>query len=181
MAIALEKLRIISYPDPRLRQRCKPVERFDAELARLAQRMIELMQEAKGVGLAAPQVGVLTRLFVCKPVEEAAARAFVNPVLTLGEEEQESEEGCLSIADVTVNVRRATQAQMAAFDLEGRPIKLTGDGFVSRIWQHEADHLDGRLIIERMTEAEKIKNRKLLKELEREYEQAQKKATKRRK
>lgn len=178
MAIAIDKLRIISYPDPRLRQRCKPVERFDTELARLAQRMIELMQEAKGVGLAAPQVGLPIRMFVCRPVEKAAARAFVNPVLTLGDEEQESEEGCLSIADVTVNVRRATEAQIAALELEGRPIKLSGEGFIARIWQHETDHLDGRLIIERMTEAEKIKNRKLLKELEREYEKAHKKVRK---
>src|SRR5437588_10599319 len=83
IALVVQKLRIIKYPDPRLRQRCRPVERVDEQTVQLAERMIELMHEAKGVGLAAPQVGVALRLFVCQPADEAVPRVFVNPVLRM--------------------------------------------------------------------------------------------------
>src|SRR5207302_3952081 len=115
IALVVQKLRIIKYPDPRLRQRCGPVERVNEQTVQLAERMIELMHEAKGVGLAAPQVGVALRLFVCQPADEAVPRVFVNPVLRMGEEETESEEGCLSIPEVSVNIRRATRCEMSAF------------------------------------------------------------------
>jgi len=170
MAAAVEKLRLILYPDPRLKQRAQPVTEFNEELAAVIERMIAVMRAEKGVGLAAPQVGLLWRLFVCQPGEDAPPQAFINPTLNLGEREDVREEGCLSIPDVTVNIRRSTTCEISAFDARGRPLRLSGEGLLARIWQHETDHLDGRLITDRMTEAERIKNRRLLKQLEQDYQ-----------
>ena len=169
-----KRLSLIYYPDPRLRRRCRPVARFDASLAAAAERMIELMREHHGVGLAAPQVGLDVRLFVCQPTEDAAPAAYVNPVLTLGYEMAAGEEGCLSLPEVTVSVLRATTCSLSACDVSGKPVRIETRGLLARVWQHECDHLDGRLIIERMTEAERIANRRYLKELERKYRPARK-------
>src|SRR5262249_38458796 len=100
---------------------------------------------------------------------------FVNPVLKLSDEDAEAEEGCLSIPDVGVMVRRAIRCEISALDRAGKAVTLGGEGLTARVWQHETDHLDGRLITDRMTETEKIANRKLLKELEREFEKGRKK------
>ncbi len=163
-------LRIIHYPDPRLKKVCKPVEKFDAELAELAMRMIDLMHEDKGVGLAAPQVGVLLRLFVCNVTgEKGTELVVVNPELTDLEGDIVAEEGCLSIPEVTVDMRRAARCTLKAHGLNGEPFTLRGVELAARCWQHECDHLDGRLIIDHMSEADKIANRKSLKKLESEY------------
>lgn len=175
MPIQVEKLRIILYPDPRLRQRATPIDRFDDELARVAGRMIELMGVEEGVGLAAPQLGLSMRLFIAQPDRQAPPNAFVNPTLTLGDEEDVREEGCLSVPEVHVMIRRSIKAEISAMDLSGQPIKLSGEGFVARIWQHEFDHLEGRLITQRMSETERIENRKKLREMEREFEKARRK------
>ena len=168
----LGRMRIIIYPDPRLRKACKPVEQFDKNLATLAARMIELMHEAKGVGLAAPQVGVLLRLFVCNTTGQSEDdRAFVNPTLTDLTGDIESEEGCLSIPDVTVPIRRANACVLEARDLSGKPVKLQAVDLAARCWQHECDHLDGRLIIDRMSEADRIAQRRTLKQLESQFKQ----------
>lgn len=163
------KLRLVQYPDPRLLRRCKPVARFDDALAAIAARMVALMHEHRGVGLAAPQVGLELRMFVCQPPDATEATAYINPVLTLGEEQAQAEEGCLSLPEVAVQVRRAVTCGIAAFDTAGKRIESSGTGLVARIWQHECDHLDGHLIIERMTESERIANRKLLRQMERDY------------
>ena len=163
----MKGLRIIDYPDPRLRKRCEPVEHFDAKLAGLAERMLELMRAEKGVGLAAPQVGVLLQLFVCNISGEADDdRVVVNPELTDLEGNQVGEEGCLSIPDVTVDVHRAKRCVLIARDLRGRPIRIEGVDLAARCWQHEVDHLHGRLILDKMSESDKIANRKQLKKLE---------------
>ena len=163
-------LKIIKYPDPRLRKVCEPVTRFDDSLRALALRMLDLMHEAKGVGLAAPQVGMLVRLFVCQAIAESEDHMIlVNPELEDLQGQAAGEEGCLSIPDVTVEIRRAESCTILAQDLNGEPIRATDVDLVARCWQHECDHLNGRLITDRMAEAEKIANRRALKALEAEF------------
>jgi len=159
-------LGILVYPDPRLRQICEPVERVDDEIRALAARMMELMHEAKGIGLAAPQVGVLRRVFVCNTTGKLGGdRVFVNPRLVDLEGSAFAEEGCLSLPDVTVNVGRAVNCRIIARDLNGREVEMRGNDLDARCWQHEVDHLNGRLILDYMSEADKLANRKALKRL----------------
>ncbi|MBX3395299.1 MAG: peptide deformylase [Phycisphaerae bacterium] len=165
--IRISSLQIIKHPDPRLRKRSAPVEKFGDELTRLAHRMFQLMHENKGVGLAAPQVGLNLRLFVFNVTGEPGDdTAVVNPRLTDLEGESAAEEGCLSIPDVTVTMSRAERCTLTGHDLEGKPIRLNGVDLAARCWQHECDHLDGKLIIDHMSEADKIANRKAIRKLE---------------
>ncbi len=163
----VQKLRIVEHPDPRLRQQCKSVREFDGSLAELAQRMLELMHEADGIGLAGPQVGVLQRLFVCNVTGDPKDdQVFVNPQLQEFIGHAEGEEGCLSLPDVAVTVRRPAACKIQACDVNGRPFELIGEGLLARCWQHEYDHLDGKMIIDYMSEADKIANRRAIKALE---------------
>jgi peptide deformylase len=158
------------YPDPCLRKTCQPVDTFDDSLRRLAERMITLMREHKGVGLAAPQVGVNLRLFVCNPTPEPENdRVYINPVLTDLVGVVEAEEGCLSIPEVLVSVRRAQRCRLAALDLTGQPVEVAADDLEARVWQHETDHLDGVLILDKMSQADKIATRRMLKQLEEDH------------
>jgi len=167
MAVAVQDLRIICYPDPRLRRQCRKVDTFDGQLASVVERMFELMREAKGVGLAAPQVGLDWRLFVCNHTGEPGNDlVVVNPRLDHLVGGEVSDEGCLSIPNVTLPVRRAEECCLQAQNLEGKSFAAEGKGLLARIWQHETDHLDGRLIIDYMGPAERITNRRALKELE---------------
>ena len=166
-----EDLKILSYPDPRLRKTSVEVRRFDENLSALAKRMFELMRQAKGVGLAAAQVGHGVRLFVVnhtgKPEDD---RVYVNPVIFDAEGEETSEEGCLSLPGINVQVTRPKVAKIQAKDLAGNPIEQTETGYVARIWQHELDHLNGVLIIDRAGPTAKMESRKILKELEEKYD-----------
>ena len=165
-----EDLKIILWPDPRLKKMSKSVESFDPELKQLAERMFELMREAKGVGLAAPQVGKNIRLFVMNPTGEPNDdRVYVNPSLTEGEGEEEAEEGCLSLPNIHANVVRYKQMKMTAQDLDGRPIEEAATGFVPRVWQHEFDHLNGTMLTDRMGPVARMAARRTLKELEERY------------
>jgi peptide deformylase len=140
--------RIRQYGDPVLRMKARPVEVFDEDLARLAERMTTLMHEAQGVGLAATQVGVLRRLFVF--VDQGEDRVLVNPVITSqGRETEVDEEGCLSIQDVLVPVERVTSVTIEGVDVRGEPISFELSLPEARIVQHELDHLDGVLILDR--------------------------------
>jgi peptide deformylase len=119
-----DALKIILYPDPRLKKMSQPVTNFDQELHDLVVGMFRLMREAKGVGLAAPQVGKNVRLFVMNPTGEAGDdRVYINPILTEGDGQEEAEEGCLSLPDIHVKVIRNKFMKMQAQDLEGRPIE----------------------------------------------------------
>jgi peptide deformylase len=165
------ELKIINYPDPRLRKVSVPVTLFDASLADFAARMIQLMKEARGVGLAAPQVGQNIRLFVMNATgEEADTRVYVNPVLTEGEGEEEGEEGCLSLPQINAKIWRSRTLRMRAKDLAGNPIDETADEYIARIWQHETDHLDGTLIIDRMGPVARLAARRVLKELKQKWD-----------
>ena len=150
------RLRIVLYPDPVLKKRAVDVGKFNAEIAGLAKRMLELMREAKGVGLAAPQVGVGLRLFVCNPTGEPGDDLIcVNPRFIERSGGEEKEEGCLSIPEVTVTMRRATHVVMEAFDVDGKSFQVTGTELRARIWQHESDHLDGVLLLNRLGRRER--------------------------
>lgn len=165
--INVEKLKIIEHPDPRLRRVCKPVQEFDGTLPRLAAKMLELMHQADGIGLAGPQVGVLERIFVCNVTGDPKDdQVFVNPRLSDFIGHAEGNEGCLSLPEVSVAVRRSAGCKMEAVDVSGRPFTLTADGLLARCWQHEYDHLDGKMIIDYMSEADKIANRRVIKHLE---------------
>ncbi len=164
------RLRIVLYPDPVLKKQAVDVTHYDADIDALAKRMLELMREAKGVGLAAPQVGVGLRMFVCNPSGEPGDDLIcINPRLTGMFGGEEREEGCLSIPGVTVTMRRATQAVMEALDVHGKPFQVTGTEIRARVWQHELDHLDGRLIIDNMSATDEVANRRALKQLHDQY------------
>lgn len=166
-ATPIESLLVICYPDARLRKTSVPVEAFDDDLRRLADRMLALMADHRGVGLAAPQVGVNLRLFVCNPSGEPdGQRVYVNPVITEMVGAAEGDEGCLSLPDVTVPIRRAPRCRLRAFDLTGTPLEREGQDLDARVWQHEVDHLDGILIIDKMPPASKIAVRRILKRLD---------------
>jgi peptide deformylase len=163
-------LKIIRYPDPRLKKPSSPVHQFDGDLAELAGEMLRLMRQHKGVGLAAPQVGRNIRLFVMNPTgEEGNDRIYVNPTLLSPVGEETSEEGCLSIPDVTADILRSQTVTLMAQDLAGKAVELSETGYIARIWQHEIDHLDGILITDRMGTTAKMLARKTLRELEEEY------------
>lgn len=165
-----QDLKILLYPDPRLKKISAPVKEFDANLKQLTDRMFELMRQAKGVGLAAPQVGVNLRLFVMNhDGDPAHDRVYVNPVLSLAEGDEEGEEGCLSLPKVNINVFRSRSIKIEAQDVTGQPLEQIESGYVARVWQHEADHLNGILLTDRMGPVAKMTYRKVLRDLEERY------------
>ena len=148
--IALAQIR--QYPDPVLRMRAHEVDEFDGELQRLAERMTALMGEAAGVGLAANQVGVLRRMFIFQPTAEDEPLALVNPeIVERSDETVPDDEGCLSMQGVLVAVARNQSVTLEARDTSGEQVRLELEGIAARVVQHELDHLDGVLIIDRTT------------------------------
>ena len=148
--IALSQIR--QYPDSALRMRANEVEHFDESLRRLAERMTELTIDAHGVGLAATQVGVLQRLFVFQ-VGDDEPRVLVNPQIVESSAELETDdEGCLSMQGVLVPVERSAKVTIEAQDLDGDDVRLELDELAARVVQHELDHLDGVLIVDRTTD-----------------------------
>jgi peptide deformylase len=146
--IALAQIR--QYPDAVLRMRAREIESFDDDLVRLADRMAHLMHDARGVGLAATQVGVLQRLFVFQQAEADDVTAIVNPEITARTEETEvADEGCLSLQGVLVPVERAVGVTIEGQSLRGEPLRLELEEMDARVVQHELDHLDGVLMLER--------------------------------
>ncbi len=138
--------------DPVLRASAVAVERFDERLRAEVQRMGELMQDALGVGLAATQIGVLHRVLVYKAYEDDPVSALVNPVLEWESEEREvKEEGCLSLPGVHVEVERAVRVRVRAQDPHGRELVVEEEGLPARVIQHEMDHLEGLLILDRIS------------------------------
>jgi len=149
--LALAQVR--QYPDPVLRMRANEVESFDDDLRRLVRRMKDLMEDANGVGLAATQVGTLQRVFVFRPEgEDEAPRALVNPVLTATSEVTIGDtEGCLSMQGVTIPVERPVKVTIEGKDENGEDVRLELEERDARVVQHELDHLDGILILDRTT------------------------------
>jgi peptide deformylase len=146
---------IRQFPDPVLKQRAREVEGFDADLEALADRMVGLMHDAHGAGLAAPQIGLLRRIFVYQAPDAEEARALVNPELVEASDERDVDgEGCLSL-DVLLRVghhvpiERPVRVRLHARDVAGNEVEIEAEGHEARILQHELDHLDGVLILDR--------------------------------
>lgn len=160
--VSLARLR--TFGDPALKQQSNPVTAFDSRLEHLAATMLEVMHREEGVGLAAPQIGVLSRVMVWRhPEEENEEYVFVNPqIVSRSEECNVAGEGCLSVPGCTVEVERANDVVVKAQDVRGTPLELEASGLVARIMQHEIDHLDGRLMLDRATPEER---RRVLREL----------------
>jgi peptide deformylase len=170
VVVELRDLAVVHYPDPCLRKVCEPVTEFGDELAALADRMLELMHAGRGVGLAGPQVGVLKRLFVMNITgDRKDDLIFINPEIRDMHGSREAEEGCLSLPQMYVQVRRAARCRIVARDVNGEPIEREGEDMLSRVWQHETDHLNGILILDRMGPSDQIATKRRLKELEAAY------------
>ncbi len=180
-------LRIEIYPTEALRTRASPLDLSGGvgdELRAVALRMVELMRSAQGIGLAAPQVGLSHRLFVAHvppdpetdpaaptdpglPSSTDEAQVFFNPeIIEFSKDLEPYDEGCLSLPGITGEVNRPTTVTMRAFDLDGREVTLRATGLLARCWQHEIDHLDGVMILDRMTQMSRFKNRSKIKSLE---------------
>lgn len=170
MSDALE-LTVFHYPDPVLRKVADPVPAFDDETSSLVQAMFLRMKESKGVGLAAPQVGIRKRILVLNPTGEPGdALALVNPTITSRSGPAVVfAEGCLSFPGIYAEVSRPERCAVKALDAAGKPIDREFDGFVGRIIQHEYDHLEGILLVDRMSPAEKLKHKAALDELVQKY------------
>jgi len=181
MSVDPAALSIHIYPDDVLRTKARPVPAVTDEVRTVAQRMIELMFEADGIGLAAPQVGLSWRMFVAHvpesdkrsssaspPDATAEPQVYINPMLSspAGAPEPLSE-GCLSLPEVLGEVLRSPTITITATGLDGRTFSQTATGLLARCWQHETDHLDGILIIDKMTQMSRLKNRSAVRDLER--------------
>jgi peptide deformylase len=163
------------YGDPVLKEVSAPVTKFDAELARFGDDLLETLRAAHGVGLAAPQVGVLKRMFAydLPPDEETGEHPFgvlVNPVITRSEGEQTGDEGCLSFPGLYYECTRAMAVTVAANDVRGQRLELDGEGLLARCFQHEIDHLDGVLFIERLSRGDRRRALKQWRERELDLE-----------
>ncbi|MFK7789095.1 MAG: peptide deformylase [Phycisphaeraceae bacterium] len=168
MLIDPEQLAIVHYPHDVLRQKAEPITEVNDEVKAVAAKMIDLMHQAPGVGLAAPQVGLAWRMFVANPTGEPDDdRVYINPELsdpTGGKAARD--EGCLSLPDITVEVARPSGITIRATGLDGKAFEESADDLLARIWQHENDHLDGVLIIDNMSTMDRMANKRAIRELE---------------
>jgi len=166
-------LEVVCYPDPRLREICTPVGQVDQKVRQLVERMFELMFAARGVGLAGPQVGVTVRIFVASPTfDPGDRRVYVNPQIVSAKGSQDGEEGCLSFPGISCKIKRAGIVTIRATNLDGQSFEETAEGLAARIFLHECDHLDGKLLVDRMGSVARLANRRGLKELEEQFASA---------
>ena len=166
-------MEIVTYPHPTLRHKSKPIKRVDATLKEIVRKMFALMYEAKGVGLAANQVDLPLRLFVANlssDPDEAEEQVFVNPVVSRPQGNDEKEEGCLSLPGLYGQVRRPEKVRLNAYNLEGAEVQAELDGFGSRVVQHELDHLDGVMFIDRLTTTGRLAAASEIEEFELEFQ-----------
>jgi peptide deformylase len=163
------------YPDPVLRKVAQPVTAFEGDLARTIAAMFERMVASKGVGLAAPQVGLRKRILVLNATgDEKDNLALVNPtIVARSGPETLFDEGCLSFPGIYAEIKRPDRCTVRAFDPAGREFEKEYSGFESRIIQHEFDHLEGVLLVDRMSPADKLTHKAALQELVDKYKKAQ--------
>lgn len=182
MPVDPARLHVVIYPEAVLRKKAAPVAAVTDEVRAVAKAMIELMYDEEGIGLAAPQVGLPWRMFVVdvperdgRSARETPATAttgplvYINPTLkpVAGCPLDTAEEGCLSLPEIRGDVIRPRAITISALDIEGTPFTQTGAGLLARCWQHENDHLDGVLIIDKMTQLSRMRNRSAVRDLER--------------
>ena len=165
-------MQIVHYPHPTLRHLSKPLKRVDKELHGMVREMFELMYAAKGVGLAANQVDLPYRLFIINleaDPEAGEELVFLNPVLTSRKGNAEAEEGCLSLPGLYADVKRPERIVLNAYDLAGQEINMELDGLFARVVQHEIDHLDGVLFIDRLSPTAEMAVKETLLEFEAQF------------
>lgn len=166
-------MKIVKYPHPTLRHKSKALRRVDAELRRLVGAMFDLMYENKGMGLAANQVDLPYRLFVANFQGDPAAKdqqfVFINPTIKPMGKVVEDEEGCLSFPDIFAPVRRCEKVSVRAYNLSGKEVSYQLSGLAARAVQHEFDHLDGVLFIDRLSPAALLSVKGALEELEAQF------------
>ena len=166
-----ESLELIYYPDPRLLKPAAEIPEVDDRIRARAARMIDIMHEKKGVGLAANQVGWLERLIViCPTAQQGEEIVLINPVITASSGKMRGEEGCLSIPQIYADVDRFEQVTVRALDLQGDEFEIDGEDLLSVVLQHEIDHLEGILFISRLTPVDRDRHKKRLLEMKREYQ-----------
>ncbi len=164
------QVQLVFYPNPLLRQVAQPVDTINEEIVQLSERMIDVMIESSGVGLAAPQVGVSLRIITVSPTgKRQDSQVLINPVLSELSGISEMEEGCLSIPDVRAKVRRAAACTVDALDLDGNKLHVDAVDFFATIVQHETDHLDGKLFIDKISTLSKMAVKRKLKMLEYDF------------
>ncbi len=150
----MSEMKIRCYPDPVLRRTAAPVRHVDEAFIARAHEMLAFMYEADGVGLAGNQVGWLERIVTIDPEQARSGdRVFLNPRIIAGEGETQDEEGCLSLPGIHVVVTRAERVTVAAWTLRGVKVELQAEGLAAAAWQHEIDHLNGKMIIDRAPES----------------------------
>jgi len=169
--IDVDKCDITHYPQKVLAGPAQPVDEIDNTIRKLVGKMIELMLKHKGIGLAAPQVGVPLRLFIISlDMDKDKVKVFINPTVTPTGELDTMEEGCLSVPGISTKIRRCTQCTVTATDLDGVEFTEGAEGLYARCLQHEFDHINGITIADRMGSAAKIAHRRQLKKLQHEHE-----------
>lgn len=170
-------MRIVEYPHPALRYPAVPVKLVDKELRLQVGRMFELMYEVKGLGLAAPQVALPYQLLIMNEdmenFSEEGERVYLNPRIVAQKGTMNGEEGCLSFPGLFAKVRRARQVTIEAYDLSGELVTIQATGLASRCWQHEIEHLQGKLFIDRFTTVARIANQRELSYFEKKFRRAQ--------
>lgn len=152
MSAIMAKLKVLTYPNPILSQKAQPVDRLSDQDLRFIEEMIDLMYEEDGVGLAAPQVGISKRIIIVSPnAERGEEQVYINPEITQFSQEQElGTEGCLSVPNVSCEVRRSKKIMFKAKTIAGKQIIEEFQNFPARVVQHEIDHLNGILLIDRV-------------------------------
>jgi len=162
---------IVTYPEEVLRNKAEPIVEIDQEIRDLADKMTEVMFRAEGVGLAAPQVGVGKRLIVVNLDDEF--HILINPELVeRSDEEETSEEGCLSVPGPEAPVSRSRKIVVRGKDLEGNEVELSREGLAARVFQHEIDHVNGKLFIDHLSDAERSVTLKEYRKLKKEKEES---------
>ena len=166
---------ITRFPSPVLAQKAQPVEKIDGDIRTLADKMMDIMVQQKGVGLAGPQAGVPLRIFVASPDgTKKNAKVYINPVITPSGKLEAAEEGCLSLPGIYGKIRSYSKCSIKAQDLDGKEFSEEAEGLLARIFQHECDHLDGTLVADKLSTVAKIAARKKLKQLRENYAQQNK-------
>ncbi|MBN2108050.1 MAG: peptide deformylase [Deltaproteobacteria bacterium] len=145
----MAKLEILTYPNPLIRKKCGNVENIDDDIVKTSAAMAETMYRAKGVGLAAPQVGILKKIIAVDIGEGLIT--LINPHITMSEGLIKSEEGCLCLPKLTVDIKRHAKVQVKGYDVNGKELTFDAEDLLARAFQHEIDHLDGLLIIDRLS------------------------------
>lgn len=175
----MQSMKIVHYPHPALRFKAKPLTSIDKEFNLRVGRMFELMYEAKGLGLAANQVAIPHQFLVLNitgdPEQKDKEEIFINPVIVERKGTIDDNEGCLSFPGLYQRVRRAKSVKVQAYNIKGEPVEIEASGLAARAWQHEIDHLNGVLFVDKMSLVSRIASKNSLAEMEAEFRHAQEK------